>query len=398
MPLDPNIPLSYQPPQLPDFNAMAQQQGQNVANMMTIQNSIEDRAAAVDAAETARMEKALAPAIAAAFSNPTDEGLAAAFDLVPDAYKDAAAEQLAQLQAIPDATMRKSVLRTGLLQSDYGKALIAQVEPSANMVLQAQTAGRRAALDERRYELDVAKMEAEAAAPQGSYSTVKGADGKTYLMNNKTGEIREPTLEDGSGINVGAENGDMDPKVKLKLDQSYPKASQALQSTVTGLDQDIADVEALMADPGLKDISGLWGGTTPNISENSRRAQALYDKIKSGAGFAALQSMRLSSPTGGALGNVSNQEGDKLEKSVAAFSQKQNYDDLKRALRTYLIDLKVAKDNVQAAFDDTYSYRGESPSAGIVDRATQTRQRLENETPQVTTKSRLPPGVTVRKN
>lgn len=396
MPLDPNIPLSFQPPQLPDYNALVQQRGQNMANMMTMQNAIEDRQAGQQAAQDAAMQKALSPALAAAFTNPSDEGLAAAFDLVPDQYKDAAQEQLAQLQAIPDVNIRKSVLRTGLAQYDFGKIILQQVEPSANMALQAKTAEQRAAIDQQRLALDQAKLDAEAAGGGKIVQWVTDDAGNVTGLNAQ-GAIVATQPGIGKKTAQATTPEGMDAKTKTKLDQAYPKASQSLQSATTSLDQDVADVEALLADPGLKDITGLFGANTPNIGAAARRAQALYDKIKSGAGFAALQNMRLSSPTGGALGNVSNQEGSKLEQSVAAFSQAQNYDDLRNALRTYLVDLKVAKDNLLGAFDETYSYRGENPSAPLVSRATKARKRLESTTP-MPGKTALPPGVTVRKN
>jgi hypothetical protein len=184
----------------------------------------------------------------------------------------------------------------------------------------------------------------------------------------------------------------MDPKVKLKLDQAYPQAIRNLQSSVTELDKDITDVQKLIDDKaGLDAITGVYGAYTPNISPEARRAQALYDKIRAGAGFSALQAMRDASPTGGALGNVSNQEGAKLEQSVAAFSQVQDADDLREVLRQYLIDLQVAQENVRAAFDETYSYRGEAPSSDI---ATQTRERRKQMEREVT-KTPLPPGVPV---
>jgi hypothetical protein len=103
--------------------------------------------------------------------------------------------------------------------------------------------------------------------------------------------------------------------------------------------------------------------------------------------------MRDASPTGGALGNVSNQEGAKLEQSVVAFAQNQDADDLRKALRQYLVDLKVAQENVRSAFDETYSYRGETPSSDI---ATQTRERRTQMERDVN-KTALPPGVTVKK-
>jgi hypothetical protein len=195
-----------------------------------------------------------------------------------------------------------------------------------------------------------------------------------------------------------AEAGGVDPKVKLKLDQAYPQASRALQSATTKIDQDIEDVENLLKDTeGLTAITGgVYGAYAPNISEAANRAQALLDKIKAGAGFTALQEMRDASPTGGALGNVSNTEGQKLEDSVATFAQRQSLRDFKNGLVQYLIDLKTAKENVQSTFDETYSYRGEAPSADIIESARERRERIREETmPQ--TSPALPPGVTVKK-
>ena len=103
--------------------------------------------------------------------------------------------------------------------------------------------------------------------------------------------------------------------------------------------------------------------------------------------------MRDASPTGGALGNVSNQEGAKLEQSVAAFAQVQDADDLRDVLRQYLIDLKMAQENVRAAFDETYSYRGETPSSDIVTQTRERRGQMERDAG----KTPLPPGVTVKK-
>jgi hypothetical protein len=205
---------------------------------------------------------------------------------------------------------------------------------------------------------------------------------------------RETALKEQEAAAKATMPEGMDAKTKAKFDQAYPQAIRNLQSSTTELDKDIADVQALINDEdGLNVITGVYGANMPNISPASRRAQALYDKIRAGAGFSALQAMRDASPTGGALGNVSNQEGAKLEQSVAAFAQNQDADDLRDALRQYLIDLKMAQENVRAAFDETYSYRGEVPSSDIV---TQTRERRSQAERDIN-KTTLPPGVTVKK-
>jgi hypothetical protein len=170
-----------------------------------------------------------------------------------------------------------------------------------------------------------------------------------------------------------------------------------VRSAVTGLNQDIADLKELIDSPGLKNISGLYGALAPNVSKEARDASALYDKIKAGAGLTALLDLKNASPTGGALGNVSNQEGAKLEGSVAAFDQKQDYETLRRRLRSYLIDLQVARENVLSTFDETYSYRNEKSASDIASGITKTRQQFEEQAPQ-TGRPSLPPGVTVKRN
>lgn len=370
MPLDPNIILSGtgNAGTGVDVNALLTQQMQGMANINAMERQRKADELVMQDREAANLARALAPAIGSVFADPSDEGLNVALGLVPEQYRGAMQAQVDQLRGIPDLNRRKDVVRAALVQDEVGQALLAQLEPTANMRLQADTAAQAQALRMRELQL----KENELAAKTAPVSTEVPPD-----------ETVAPPL---------------DPKVKLKLDQAYPQASRALQSSVTSLDQDIQDVERLLTDDvGLKAITGYLGAYTPNVFKDATRAQALLDKIMSGAGFSALQAMRDASPTGGALGNVSNQEGSKLEKSVAAFSQAQSYDDFAAALRQYLVDLKTAQENVQAAFDETYSYRGETPSAEIVTQTKERRKRIEEEVlPQ--RKTNLPPGVTVKRN
>jgi hypothetical protein len=368
---------------MPDMNALMQQRAQGAQNIYQIERQRQADAASEQEDMQAKTLQALSPAVAAAFEDPSDAGLDAAFSLVPEEFGDAADAQLAKLRSIPDVNRRKAVIRSALLQDDYGRALLAQLEPTANMRLQAETAAGSQSLAERRLQLDIQKAEAEAAG--GGVSP----DAAARLEFD-----REKFEAEKADKATAAASGGMDPKTKAKFDQAYPQAIRNLQSSTTELDKDIADVQSLISDEdGLNVITGVYGANTPNISAASRRAQALYDKIRAGAGFSALQAMRDASPTGGALGNVSNQEGAKLEQSVAAFAQNQDADDLRDALRQYLIDLKMAQENVRAAFDETYSYRGEVPSSDIV---TQTRER-RSQAERDAGKTPLPLGVTVKK-
>jgi hypothetical protein len=163
MPIDPSIiSNAFANVSMPDVNALMQQRVRGAENIYQIERQRQADAASEQEDMQAKTLQALSPAVAAAFEDPSDAGLDAAFSLVPEEYGDAADAQLAKLRSIPDVNRRKAVIRSALLQDDYGRALLAQLEPTANMRMQEGTAARRAALDERRMALEEAKLAAEA--------------------------------------------------------------------------------------------------------------------------------------------------------------------------------------------------------------------------------------------
>jgi hypothetical protein len=107
----------------------------------------------------------------------------------------------------------------------------------------------------------------------------------------------------------------------------------------------------------LSGISGLIYGRTLAVTKEARAAQALYDSIVARGGFAELQAMRAASPTGGALGNVSNQEGQYLRDAFAPINRTQDTKDLSLALTNAANVARAAKQRVREAYDMTYDYK-----------------------------------------
>jgi len=99
------------------------------------------------------------------------------------------------------------------------------------------------------------------------------------------------------------------PKEVQKREAAFPQATSVIKGFETKSDSFVKDLEKLRDHPGLPEITGFAAGRLPGITANGRAAQALYDKIVAKGGFQALQDLRDASKTGGALGNVSNQEG-----------------------------------------------------------------------------------------
>jgi hypothetical protein len=98
--------------------------------------------------------------------------------------------------------------------------------------------------------------------------------------------------------------------------------------------EDISRLENLITnDSLLNPVLGLKGLAASQIPGTSRvDAEALAETIKANIGFDRLQQMREASPTGGALGQVSNQELNTLQAVLGNLSFSQSQENLERNL------------------------------------------------------------------
>ena len=112
-----------------------------------------------------------------------------------------------------------------------------------------------------------------------------------------------------------------------------------------------------------------WGGLLENLPESSQKALAEYLKtLKGNVGFAKLQEMRNNSPTGGALGNVSDTEIGLLQSVLGSLDQKnsaamllETFDTIIRTSERGLGDM----DRMIADQDKYYEYEGQSTASPI---------------------------------
>jgi hypothetical protein len=156
-------------------------------------------------------------------------------------------------------------------------------------------------------------------------------------------------------------------KGKAKLAVGLPQARLRTESMVQNFDRLTEAMDELDADEGLSNITGTLMGRTPNITNAATGAQAKLNSIKSQIFQSALQSMREASKTGGAVGNVSDKEGDKLERTLAALDQAQSTDDFRKQLKKAVAQVKLSKQLIQNAFDEQYGGIDDkpAPAAGL---------------------------------
>lgn len=158
------------------------------------------------------------------------------------------------------------------------------------------------------------------------------------------------------------------PKEIQKREAAFPQATSSMKGFDAKSDSFIKDLEKLRDDPGLNQITGSVYGRTPSLSREGSRAQSQYDKVFAKGGFQALQDMRDASKTGGALGNVSNIEGERLERSiVGGLNRTQSVDDVKAGINELIDSIKGSKVRMREAYDMTYDYKQKTPAAGKED-------------------------------
>jgi hypothetical protein len=157
------------------------------------------------------------------------------------------------------------------------------------------------------------------------------------------------------------------PKEIQKREAAFPQATSVIKGFETKSDSFVKDLEKLRDHPGLSQITGLVAGRVPALTADGRAAQALYDKVVAKGGFQALQDLRDASKTGGALGNVSNQEGKQLTASFAAIDRRQDAADVKAAIEDAIGNVQGAKTRMREAYDSTYSYKSGTQAAPAAD-------------------------------
>lgn len=136
-----------------------------------------------------------------------------------------------------------------------------------------------------------------------------------------------------------------------KLQGQFNQDTSILQNSNAGFDRLATSANQLLNHPGIAGITGVRGKLPDVPGTDAADARALLNTLKSQVGFSVLQEMRNNSKTGGALGNVSDAEGKRLENNLAALDTAQSLDQFKRQLQEIIDYANGAKDRLREAFN-----------------------------------------------
>lgn len=156
-----------------------------------------------------------------------------------------------------------------------------------------------------------------------------------------------------------------------------PKAYSGLEAQARATDLVLEKLDSILGPekhPEQGRVSGGLGGTVglnaltsgiPNTA--SHDLDATLDTIRSIIGFDKLQEMRANSPTGGALGAISDKENKLLQSVFGSLDQAQSPEQFRANLDRARTELRAVKDQRAAAYGRQYT----TPSASAPTRATQ---------------------------
>lgn len=165
--------------------------------------------------------------------------------------------------------------------------------------------------------------------------------------------------------------GPADPFVKnevtgaqrAKLAATKQKEQQLLRANEAGIDQTITLIDSILSRKG--DFGGVTGmGAMGARIPGTKWADlaAALDTLRGRSAFGALQQMRANSPTGGALGSVTERELGLLQNSETQLQNTQSPEALANGLEAYKRVLQETKRRMREGLDEFYQDSGSSPS------------------------------------
>lgn len=156
------------------------------------------------------------------------------------------------------------------------------------------------------------------------------------------------------------------------------KARSAALGAKSKYDTTINVAKRLLANPALDSIIGNIQGNIPDtalslMSQDAADALSDYNNLLTIAGFQELQTMRDNSPTGGALGQVSDSENKMLQQSAFASSRTQSEAKFRKSVKDYIARLEGSRDRVLRAYEDQFGERIGGASAKPAPTKTKTK-------------------------
>jgi hypothetical protein len=151
------------------------------------------------------------------------------------------------------------------------------------------------------------------------------------------------------------------PKKKQELLSAQPATIGLVNYTVTQLVDARDAAQALLNSPSeLKAISGMTGPTMARVpGTDAYSGSQKLENLQTRAFVTEIQRMRTASPTGGAVGNVTEREMGALSNIQASLKLGLKEGELRKQLKQYIDSANRALKTIPNEYARTYGYSGE---------------------------------------
>lgn len=177
----------------------------------------------------------------------------------------------------------------------------------------------------------------------------KKADEDRSLRRELAGQSNDTRML-VAGMMGGLRRDQYQDKKDEKKKAEYNKDYSSLVGSFDALDRLSEQANKVLKHPGLGGVTGIRGKIPDVPGSDAANARAELEALQAQVGFAVLQNMRNNSRTGGALGNVSDAEGRRLEAALGAIKTSQSADQLRDNLKKVADYSVKSKDNLTKVF------------------------------------------------
>lgn len=196
--------------------------------------------------------------------------------------------------------------------------------------------------------LSVTKMPQGVQAQMPTYSVDTGTG--TQVINRAGGQTVREIPKDVAGEAVAKETG----KGLAERELMKPKSSAALQAALTKIDYANQLIDQIDASGGLSRATGPIGAMPNWPGSEAADVTAKIETLRAKNAFQELADMRAASPTGGALGQVTERELELLMNSAGSLDQSQSTQAFRQQLARMRTQLANSRANLLKAYKDTY--------------------------------------------
>lgn len=164
----------------------------------------------------------------------------------------------------------------------------------------------------------------------------------------------------------------------IKLKEAKSKATGAFNASMTGLQRTYDTIEKLEKG-NVEGITG-WQSIFPNWpGGEAANAEAFLETLLAQSGFKELADMRAASPTGGALGSITERELSLLQNAATALHKSQNPKQFRENLSFFKQQLRDSAIRLHQAYQQDFgsSYQQQRPQIDSTTRPPPRSSRLD---------------------